>query len=149
MASIVVGTNSWATLAYAETYFTTRLNADVFWNSTVTDAKKEAALITAYEFLMGCGEYSIASDSSDVAVKKAQCEMALFLLQHLADMDARKGIQAQGVSQAGIVQETYDMSKVGEMPLPPIVKRLLKDSAVEGVGFGGVDVTRDDVEDVA
>lgn len=148
MAAIVVGTNSWATLAYAETYFTTRLNADVYWNATVTDAKKEAALITAYEFLMGSGNYSIASDSTDSAVKKAQCEMALFLLQHLADMDARKGIQAQGVEQAGIVQETYDMSKVGELPVPPIVRHLLKDSVAEGAGLGGVDISRDDAEAV-
>lgn len=139
--SIVVGTNSWVTLEYANTYFSTRLNAYVYWN---TAAAKEAALVTAFEFLMGCGLYSIAADSTDVAVKKAQCEMALFLLQHGADMDARKGIQAQGVSQAGIVGESYDLSRAGEFPLPPIVKQLLKDSISEGVGFGSAEATRDD-----
>lgn len=148
MPSIVVGTNSWTTLAYAETYFTTRLNADLFWSATVSDAKKEAALITAYDFINGCGDYSIAPDCSDVAVKKAQCEMAFFLLQHGADMDARKGIQAQGVERADIVGETYDLAMAGSVPLPPIVKRLLKDSVVEGAGFGATDITRDDTEDV-
>ncbi|NCC60049.1 MAG: hypothetical protein EOM12_03735 [Verrucomicrobiae bacterium] len=143
--SLVVGTNSWVTVEYANTYFSTRLNAYTFWT---TGTSKEAALVTAYEFLMGCGQYSIAADSTDPAVKKAQCEMALFLLQHGADMDSRKGIQAQGVTQAGIVGESYDLAMAGTVPLPPIVKQLLKDSMIEGSGFGATDITRDDTEAV-
>lgn len=147
-SSITVGTNSWISVTDATTYYATRLNADKYWPASLTDAQKDAALITAFRMLMDCGLFSLsASDTSD-AVKRAQMEMALFLLQHGEDIDARKGLQAQGVTQAGIVSETYDLDKAGVFPIPPIVRQLLKDSVIEGAGFGACDVTRDDTEDV-
>jgi hypothetical protein len=138
---IVVGTNSWISLEDAEDYMATRIGAGVVWN---TAAEKEAALITAYKQLMGCDKYSLPVAATQT-LEEAQCEMALFLLQHQEDMDARKGLQAQGVIQAGMVEETYDKDKVGVMPVPPQVDNLLKDYRTESP-IGSAQLERDDDE---
>lgn len=146
MSLVVVGTNSWATVAEADTYFETRLFANKFWSSFTDISDKEAALVTAFNQLMTCGIFNLAASDTSANVKKAQFEMALFLLQHLADMDARKGLQAQGVVSAGMVGETYDLSRTGQ-PIPANVMAILKDSRTD-LGIYGADVTRDDLEDV-
>jgi len=120
--TIVVGTNSWILLADAEIYMLGRLGASKFWNTTVD---KIAALITAYTQLANCGRWEIPAEISE-DMEIAQCEMALYLLQHLEDSDTRAGLQAQGVTAAGIVQETYDPDAKDELAIPAIVKRLFK-----------------------
>lgn len=142
--NLTVGTNTWVTAQEAEDYFGSRLGASTYWND---NTEKVAALVTAYKYLNNSGLYSIDADEDAQAVKDAQCEMALFLLQHMADMDARQGIQAQGVSQAGIVQETYDLSRAGGIVIPPIVERLLG-GYESGSPIKAVDLTRDEDEDV-
>jgi hypothetical protein len=124
--TIVVGTNSWVTGQEAEDYFATRFGVGTNW-SALSDVNKIASLISAYRQLIGCGDYDLPTAVVDItqAMEDAQCEMALFLIIHQTDMDARMGLQAQGVSQAGIVQETY--KEIDGIPMPSIVKILLKD----------------------
>lgn len=83
------------TVSEADTYFTTRLGADAWTNS---GSSKTAALQTA--------ENQLAAVYGAVSDKNAVCEQALFLLQDPA-ADRRASLQAQGVTQAGIVQESY------------------------------------------
>jgi len=144
--NLTVGTNSWISVADADTYFKTRLFANRLWNDQLTQPDKEAALITAFNQIFGCGQFDLSLDDESSTIRQAQCEMALFLLQHLADSDSRMGLQAQGVTQAGIVQETYDTNKAGVMPIPANVMALLKDSRTGDVGFASGDISRDDEE---
>jgi len=132
----------WITLAEAETYMATRLGASEHWN---TGASKIAALQTAYNQLVACGLFSFP-ETVVAAMKNAQCEMALFLLIHQKDMDIRKGLQAQGVTQAGIVQESYDVSNIGGVSIPSIVSAMLDDYATE-TNIHVVDLERDEEED--
>lgn len=133
----------WVTLAEAETYMGTRLGASKYWN---TGASKIAALQTAYNQLVACGLFSFPTVAVD-AMKNAQYEMALFLLIHQEDMDVRKGLQAQGVTGAGIVQENYDASKANIMPIPPIVENLLSTYKVLSP-IHVVNLERDEEEEV-
>lgn len=144
--SISVGTNSWITGQEAENYFATRFGVGTNW-SALTDANKVAALITACQRIKSCADFSIDADEDDQNVKDAQCEMALFLIIHAADMDARMGLQAQGVTQAGIVQETYDKDVRNGVVIPGNVRALLTEYETGGVFFA-TDVARDDEEDV-
>ena len=73
--------------------------------------------------------------------------MAYYLAVHLADEDRRKGIQTQGVTDAGIVKEKYDKDKLNDLPIPPFVDVLLEDFKTEKA-FGMVDVDRDEDESV-
>lgn len=116
----------WITVADADTYMGTRLGASKYWTET---AEKAAALQTAYNQIVGSGLFSLPETATQV-MKNAQCEMALFLLAHQEDMDVRLGLQAQGVSSAGIVQETYKPENIEGIPIPPIVKQLLDDYKV-------------------
>ncbi|GEM_PF-468774 len=143
--ALIVGTNSWVTGPEAEEYFAGRLGASTWWN---TSAEKVPALITAYKRIMSCGDFSIEADEDEQVVKDAQCEMALFLLQHQSDMDARQGLQDQGVVAANIVGETYDKDARGVIVIPANVRALL--SAYEsGSPLLAADVERDDEEDVS
>ncbi len=114
--AIVVGTNSWVTEAEANTYMGDRLDADSYWVDGA--ANNPRAIITAYQWLTNSPKFSFPTVVVQV-MKDAQMEMALFLLQHQPDIDLRTGIQAQGVSEAGVVKEKY-ITYAG-IPVPPVV----------------------------
>lgn len=120
-ATITVGTNSWVTEAEANAFFEGRIGSSDYWS--VGAANNIPALITAYNWL-NAGRFSLP-DTATAAVKNAQCEMALFLLQHQPDIDLRMGLQVQGVVAAGIVKERYRDDGTIELPVPPIVQKLL------------------------
>jgi len=121
MATITVGTNSWVTEAEANTYFASRVKADDYWTDGGDDSI--ASIVTAYNWLSA--KYTLPVVGT-TAIKNAQCEMALFLLQHQPDLDLRMGLQAQGVITAGVVKERYKDDNTVEMPIPPIVQQLLQ-----------------------
>ncbi|MFA5186617.1 MAG: hypothetical protein WC551_09095 [Patescibacteria group bacterium] len=143
-SAIVVGTNSWVTEAEADTFFTTRFGASTYW---LSGTDKEGAIITAYNWLMGCPMFSLsASATAPQAIKDAQCEMVLFLVIHQPDIDLRVGLQAQGVVKAGIVKEEYDGKN--RMPIPPFVVAML-DAYRADTPIHLVDVERDEEQNVA
>lgn len=120
--AIVVGTNSWLLESEANTYFTDRIFASDYW--TNSNANNSPALITAYKWL-NSGLYSFP-DTATQAMKDAQCEMAFFLLQHQPGLDLRMGLQAQGVIAAGVVKEKYKDDNYVELPVPPLVQKLIE-----------------------
>lgn len=142
-AAIEVGVNSWVTEAEADTYFATRYGAGDYWLSGVD---KDGALITAYNWLMGCTQFTLAaSTAASQSVMDAQCEMALFLIQHQPDIDLRMGLQAQGVREAGIVKEKYDGRN--RFPVPAIILSMLDSSRTDSP-LHIVNVERDENHDV-
>lgn len=120
-ATIVVGTNSWVTEAEANTYFDGRVKASDYWTDGASDNKP--ALITAYNWL-NAGKYTFP-DTATTTMKNAQCEMALFLLQHQPDLDLRMGLQVQGVVAAGVVKERYREDNTIELPIPVLIQSML------------------------
>lgn len=128
------GEIGYLTIADADFYFSTRLSADA-WTSilpTSGDPKKTAALQTAYDRLYFSGLFNLplfsnATADQLVVLKKAQCELSLYMLIHLADEDRRKGLQAQGVIAAGIVKEQYAEADLNYLPIPPFVAGLLEE----------------------
>lgn len=117
--SLTIGTNTWISLEDANTYFDTRLNSDE-WDESSSETKVKA-LVTAFNKISNA-DFDLP-DEATTAMEQAQCEMALFLLLHQADMDTRMGLQAQGVKSAGIVQESYGDNVSG---FPKVVEDLLK-----------------------
>lgn len=116
-ATITVGTNSWITEAEANAFMLGRIKAGDYWTDGASD--NIPAIITAYHWLTDCPRFSFPSTAT-AAMKRLQCEMALFLLQHQPDIDLRMGIQSQNVIEAGIVKEKYKMTVMG-IPVPPAV----------------------------
>jgi len=135
----------------ADLYFSMRLSADA-WTSilpTSGDPKKAAALQTAYDRLYFSGLFDLplflnATADQLVVLKKAQCELSLYMLLHLADEDRRKGLQAQGVTAAGIVKETYSDKDLVTLPIPPFVAHILEDFSTAPAPFYVSDIDRDE-----
>ena len=150
MPSTVIG---WTTIAEAEAYFLTRLSSDA-WTSIPADSnfvKKTAALTTAYDRLFYSGLFDLpafadASAAQLVVLKKAQYELSLYMLLHLADEDRRLGLQAQGVTVAGIVKETYG-GDITMIPIPPFVALILDEYEVSDAGLYVTSIDRDEDED--
>lgn len=136
---IVVGTNSYITLADAEDYFDLHLNPGLW--STSTDTVKEKALIQATKKIdrlnlrgYKVDEYNqtlqfpriyqytpkqdLGLDTDDVpqSVLDAVCEEALALITKLTNTSTglREELQAQGVKSIsfGDASETYSTSRV-------------------------------------
>jgi len=143
------GEIGYLTLAEANTYFTTRLSSSAW---TGSDATKTAALTTAYDRLFYSGLFDLptlaeATAEQLVILKKAQCEMAYYLLLHLADEDRRKGLQAQGIIEAGIVKERYSEKDLADLPIPAFVSGLLDDYSTAAADFYVSAVDRDEDEE--
>ena len=139
--AITVGTNSWVTEAEANAYLGDRLDADGFWVDE--DANNPRAVITAYRWLVSNPNYSFPATATQV-MKDAQCEYALFLLQHQPDLDLRIGLQVQKVVEAGIVKEKY--SQPATLPIPPVVANLIE-TYLTSTGFHIFDVERDEEQE--
>lgn len=121
-------------VADADTYFATRFGASTYWASGVD---KDGALQTAENMLDV--EYDLGSEDADAAVvEKAICEQALFLLRN-PDWESRAALRAQGVTHAGIVEETYAAG--GGQPICEFARKSLS-SLARGTGSGSFAVER-------
>jgi hypothetical protein len=145
------GEIGYLTLTQADTYFATRLSSESWTGITVTSgrSKETAALTTAYDRLFYSGLFDLppfasATAAELVILQKAQCEMALYMLIHLADEDRRKGLQAQGVTVAGVVKEQYAEADLMKLPIPAFVAAILEDFSTAGEPFYASDIGRDE-----
>jgi hypothetical protein len=96
-ATIVVGTNSWLTLAEAETYFESRINSDS-WNA-LSEGDKNIYLITAYNWIFYDPGFFAPASATNSAVKNGQCEGALFLINYGEEYEKREALLASGVTE--------------------------------------------------
>jgi len=157
---MAVAEKGWSTLAEAESYFTDERLETTVWDAiaaigalTANDIKNKA-LNMAYNRIYYHPDYGVPAAGSETPTQKVklikiQCEMANYLVVHLADEDRRKGLQSQAVIDAGIVKEKYDRDKLDELPVPPFVDAMLEEEGflVAG-GFGMVDIDRDENKSV-
>ena len=120
--ALIVGTNSYVTRDEANDYIEGSYTMAARW-STMSDAEKDAALITAYRHLQASEHYSVAAAASG-AQQEAQCEQAMFVVREGAALEQRAGIRAQGVTSAGVIKETYDPG-ADALPLSAAVKAIL------------------------
>ncbi len=147
-----------ATVAEADGYFEDERLETSAWDALTAGesggSQKAKALVMAYNRIYYSGLFTVptlaaASAAQLVILKKAQAEMAYYLAVHLADEDRRKGLQAQGVTAAGIVKENYADGAGSEIPIPPIVAGILEaDFSAAASPFYAVDIDRDEDESV-
>lgn len=120
-----MATWGWTTDTQANDYFADRLASSAYTGASAGDQK--ASMMTAYWRLIDCKDYSLTEITpTSSALRRAQCEMAYYLLKHLQAEDHRLGIRIQGVIDAGIVQEKYKHDV--EIPIPPIVDSILEEA---------------------
>jgi hypothetical protein len=125
--ALVVGTNSWVTVAEADAYLAEKFGADA-WTS-LANSIKEQCLITAYRWINSLSQYLISSVTDPL--KYAQIELAWYIYNYYDSHQEREALFAQGV-------EDFTLSKWKEklkgVRLPKNVEDLLEDF---DVGLGG------------
>jgi len=137
-------------LPEADSYFNDERLERSAWDNISNDVDKTACLMNAYNRIFYHDDTNVPASGSETAAQrvyliKAQCEMAAYLVDHLADEDRRKGLQAQAVTDAGIVKEKYDKDKLYDLPLPPFVIAILKKAGfIKQQRFFATNVERDE-----
>ncbi len=123
---LTVGSNSWVTLAYANSYF--EVNYDAWF--TLTTQQRINLLIRAYRWINQQTFFSIPAASTNIAVKQAQCETAWYIYNYYADHEKRRALYNQGVTRFQISKfsETLQGAK-----FPDFIKDMLEDF-LTGVG---------------
>lgn len=144
----------WSTLAEADDYFDNERFETALWDAdAMTDNLKNKALNMAYNRIYYHPNYDVpaAGEEGDQKARLIiiQSEMAYYFLIHLADEDRRKGLQMQGVVEAGIVKEKYDKDMLDKVPIPPIVEELLDDLGAVGGAMVMIPIDRDENEDMS
>lgn len=134
-----------ADVAAADLILTDRLENASWFASGMTSARKTAALKTAQKRIVYSGVFDVSfTTPTTIALQEAQCEMAYYLVQQQAAEDRRLALQAQGVTAAGIVKETYDPAARGQVVIPPMVRSILSDLALAAGGFFVASIDRDE-----
>ena len=97
----------------------------------INDHMKEKVIYGAYNRLYHSPQWNLptfadAGVAELVVLQIANAEMAVYMIIHLVDEDRRKGLQAQGVIEAGIEEEKYEKTYFDKVPIPATVIDLLK-----------------------
>jgi len=138
-------TYGYLTVSEADAYFLTRFGASE-WAALNETTHKAPLLQTAYNRLYDTFDLPAAPSGTTLTImQRAQCEMAFYMFRHLQDEDRRMGLRAQGVTAAGVISESY--KDAAAVPIPPIVKQILKDYSKSAAGYM-VEIGRDEDEDI-
>ena len=133
----------WTTIALAIAFFTTRYGAAAW--IALSGVDQTALLTTAWNRILYDPRWAIPASPTPaqlIDLAYAQHLTAWYMYTHISDEDRRKGLQAQAVIQAGIVQETYEKSMLTSIPLPPEALAILIKFFKAAKPFYAVDVDR-------
>ena len=129
MATIVVNTNSWVTIAESETYLDEKLGADAW--ASLSDEEKTQSLISAFRWINRATNYSIGVVTDNL--KYAQMELAFYIYEYSESHRKHEALIAQGVDSFRI-SKFWEASS-GKIELPQTVKDLLSDYDLYTAGY--------------
>jgi len=145
-----------ADLADAEDYFDLERLETECWDDLLesgTFHQEMKVILNAYNRLYydtrwDLPTYITATAAELVILRIANAEMAYYLACHMSDEDRRKGIQAQGVIEAGIVKEKYSEGMLMALPVPPVVAAMLTPWLIPTSFISTANLARDEEESV-
>lgn len=130
--AIIVGTNSWVTIAEADAYLTARLGSQDWFTLSDSPASpgeesKETFLVMAYNLLVNKPGYCLTPGMTDENVKNAQSEFAFYLSQDYASFIENADGAARGISSFKLSKwsESYFRNWEGDYALPVFVNAFL------------------------
>jgi len=133
---LVVGTNSWVTLAEAFTHLSSRMGSKD-WLDLDPDGSpglptRESTLIESFYWLSNDLSYSIPNSCTDDLVKQAQMEGALYLLKYYDETQDHEAAIAQGIKSFSYSKRSETF---GEAPrIPTRIVGLLKNYRTDSAG---------------
>ncbi|MCK5609600.1 hypothetical protein KAR91_47435 [Candidatus Pacearchaeota archaeon] len=128
--ALVVGTNSWATVAEADTYLEDIPGTDVDWFPLVDapvnpgEASKESWLVNAFRWLTSSTMFILSASVTSENIKNAQIQSAVYLLRYRDERAKRESMMTSGVTDFDYqeVSETLDYS---QLTIPDSIAGLL------------------------
>lgn len=145
--ALVVGTNTWATIAQADEYLTTRMGSGKWFDLPESPANpgeesKETFLVMAFNILVNKGGFSLIPELTDTNVIYAQSEMAFQLFSDLETFEDGADIMNKGLKSFKLSQwqEEYFANSEGDFALPYMVENFLTEYRLDNVF---VDITVD------
>jgi hypothetical protein len=133
---IVVGTNSWVTIAEADAYLENKANAENWFllpanPASSGEASKESFLVEAYYRILYNPEFNgLTASLTNQDVKNAQIEFAFWLLNNYDDYLEREAKIASGI-------ESFTFSKWKEKLGDQIQTPWLVTAIIDKAGFSG------------
>lgn len=145
--ALVVGTNSWVTVAEADIYLTDRIGSTEWFGlldlpSNPGEDAKETMLISAFYWLIGSPELNLTPSLSATNVKNAQIEAALFLLEHYDELNERRAFISAGGESFKLSKRSEDLN-LKNLKIPPQIAGLIPEYGINHaiVDFkGGYDI---------
>lgn len=128
--TLTVGSNSWVTLAEANTFLESIF--DTNWSGISTDDDKKKCLITAFWLIYTWPEVSIPKNSTDENVKIAQMRLADWVYSNYSEWKDRASLIAGGVKNFALSKWRESLDKSS---LPIEVQNLLDDSMLNAGGY--------------
>ena len=130
--ALVVGQNSWVTIAEGDTYLTDRIDSsdwfDLGDSGDPGAISKTVLLASSFHWLMSDPSLSLSASLTDANVKNAQIEGALFLLSYSAELQAKRAFLSFGGISFRLSRraERFDL---GGFTIPIHIMGLLQDYA--------------------
>lgn len=128
MIVLTVGTNTWVTLAEADSYFESRYGSDAW--ATLTADNRKKLLISAYQWINSDPAYSISAVTDKL--KKAQLELAWYIYTNYEQHEKHVNLYSSGVRTFRISKFHEDLEKP---QMPTIVKDLLDEYNFNSGGY--------------
>ena len=120
---IVVGTNSWITLAEANLYMDDRFNASV-WDAA-NDSNKSKSIVTAFKWIYNSQKFNIPLTATAQIVKDAQIELSNYILVNFEEFEKRRALQSQGIDNFKVMKWSEKFIK--EADIPKFINDMLTD----------------------
>jgi len=132
--SLIVGQNSWTTIAEADIYLGNKIKTTEWFGldnapSEPGAESKETLLSTAYYWLKGAPELNISASASDDNVKNAQIEAAWFLYNYYDELKEREAAIYTGVEDFSLSKRSENLNK-DLLQIPSFISGMLRDYGI-------------------
>lgn len=127
---VVVGVNSWVTIAEADAYFEAKWGAAKWASLTLT--QKAQLLISACRWIRQQSTLSVTLSSTAELVKNAQLEAAWFIYQWFDEYEKRRALTSSGVRSWKALDASETLAAV---EFPAFLSDMLSDFIVEAGGL--------------
>ena len=123
---VIVGVNSWTTVAQADDYFAAKFGAAAW--AALSAMQKTQLLISACRWIMQQPSLAVAIAVTAEIVRQAQCEAAWFILNFQDEYDKRRALISSGVKSF----KALDFAEtLGEIVFPQFIADMLFDYSVD------------------
>ena len=119
---VIVGVNSWVTIAQADDYFAAKFGATAWASLSVTE--KTQLLLSAVRWILQQNAFDILMSVTAELVKQAQLEAAWFIYKWFDEYEKRRALSSAGVKSYRVMDFSESLDAV---TFPEFIVMMLSD----------------------